>query len=121
VLRTVILALALIALLLTSEARTQAAVAKGFTKCSRVQVAGGSKSRVVVRGVPCAVGHTVARDYYQRIYDGDTWDGRASDGSIYYAVDGFRCGTGLGGSEAFCHHGRKHIDMSIRTDERWPY
>jgi hypothetical protein len=93
VLRPVILALALIALLLTPAAATQAAVAKGFTKCSRVRVAGDSKARVVVRGVPCVVGHSVARDYYQRIYDGDSWDGRAGDGSIYYAVDGFRCGT----------------------------
>ena len=84
-------------------------------------MAGDSKARVVVRGVSCGVGHSVARDYYQRIYDGDSRDGRASDGSIYYAVDGFRCGTGLGGSEAFCHHGRQLIDMSIRTDERWPY
>ena len=95
--------------------------ARVSTVSSRVRVAGDSKARVVVRGVSCGVGHSVARDYYQRIYDGDSRDGRASDGSIYYAVDGFRCGTGLGGSEAFCHHGRQLIDMSIRTDERWPY
>ena len=97
------------------------ALEPGFTKCARVAVAGGAKARVAARRVTCAAGREVARVFYQRIYDGDEWDGRASDGSIYYAIMGFRCGTGLGGSEGFCHHGAQRIDMSIRTDERFPY
>jgi hypothetical protein len=75
---------------------------------------------VTVRGVACSTGRDVARGFFERISSGDDWDGRASDGSIYYVVDGFRCGTGLGGSQGFCHHGRQRIETSVRTDDRWP-
>jgi len=102
-----------------SETPAVAKVEPGFRACARVTVTGGIKAKVAVRFTGCTLGRNVARGYYAK--RSGPWDGRLSDGSIYYRSHGFVCTTGLGGSEAFCKRGRARVDMSIRTDDGFPY
>ncbi len=87
------------------------------------RVTGGLYAKVLVaRGsVSCATARRVARAYYRKIRAGAPFDGRLPDGSIYFLAVGFRCSTGLGGSQGFCTSGRRRILMSVRTGDGWPY
>lgn len=87
------------------------------------RVTGGRYAKVLVaRGsVSCVTARGVARAYYRKIRTGAPFDGRLPDGSIYFLAGGFRCSTGLGGSQGFCASGRRRIFMSVRIGDGWPY
>ena len=112
-------ALLLAATVLVLATTASAKIVPGYTKCSRVAVGKGAKAKVAVRRVSCAKGHAVARGYYAAV--GGTPDGHNADGSIYFAVEGFHCSTGLGGSQGFCSHRDQKVLLSVRTDDAWPY
>jgi hypothetical protein len=115
--RVVPLAAGLLLLPLSGHAWSK--VVPGYTKCARVVVKGGAKAKVAVRHVPCSTGRAVAQGYYDVV--GGKPDGHTSDGSIYYRVQGFRCTTGLGGSEGFCSHRDQKVLLSTRSDDGFPY
>ena len=48
-------------------------------------------------------------------------DGSTRSRGIFYRVRGFRCSTGLAGSEGFCIRGRQHIALSTRSDDHFPF
>ena len=78
----------------------------------------GAKVRVATVRAPCKTGREVASGYFQRILSGDGFDGKTSDGSIYYDVNGFRCLTGLGGSQMYCHHHNRWVYASSRPADQ---
>lgn len=68
--------------------------------------------------VGCRLGQEVAAIYYDRIHSEDHWDGKTRDGSIYYAIRGFRCLTGLAGTQMFCRRNDRWIFASTRPGDR---
>lgn len=77
----------------------------------------GVKIRVATVLVPCSEGRVVATAYFERVRSGDRYDGKTGDGSIYYSVDGFRCLTGLAGSQMYCHHRDRRVFASSRPED----
>lgn len=77
----------------------------------------GTKVRVATIRVSCATGREVAAGYFERALSGDRFDGKTSDGSIYFDVDGFRCLTGLAGSQAYCRHRGRWVYASSRPED----
>ena len=112
-------ALLVAATVLVLATTAAAKLVPGYTKCARVAVGKSAKAKVAVRRTSCAEGRTVARGYYAAV--GGTPDGHNADGSIYFAVEGFHCSTGLGGSQGFCSHRDQKVLLSVRTDDAWPY
>lgn len=81
--------------------------------CQRVEVKGGFKAKVHVDGrATCNEGRRVARRFYKRV--GGPWDGKTGDGRIYYRILGYKCTTGLGGSEGFCSKPHRSVEVSTR-------
>jgi hypothetical protein len=89
-------AMTLLALAVMTSTATAAA------HCHSVRVE-GTKIRVAAVRTSCKAGREVASEYFERTLNGDHFDGKTGDGSIYYDVNGFRCLTGLGGSQMYCH------------------
>lgn len=91
-------------------------VASAATPCHSVEVK-RTKIRVAVAGVSCELGREVATGYFERTLNEDRFDGTTGDGSIYYEVDGFRCLTGLGGSQVWCRHHDESVYASSRPED----
>jgi hypothetical protein len=90
--------------------------ASAATPCHSIEVE-GVKARVAVAGVSCEVGREVAAGYYSRVLAEDHPDGRTAEGWIYFEVDGFRCTTGLGGSQAFCSRHDEWVYASSQPED----
>ena len=90
--------------------------ASAASPCHPVEVE-ATKIRVAVTAASCEVGREVAVGYFERGLAEDHPDGKTRDGSIYYEVDGFRCLTGLGGSQMFCHHDDESVFASSRPED----
>lgn len=90
--------------------------ASAASPCHSVKVE-GTKIRVAVTGASCELGREVAVGYFERVLDEDHFDGKTDDGSIYYEVDGFRCLTGLGGSQMYCRHHDESVYASSRPED----
>ncbi len=86
--------------------------------CGRPVVAGGTRARVATKRVGCELGREVATIYYERLSGGDHWDGRGGNGAIFYAIRGFRCFTGLGGTQMFCRSAARLVLASTRPEDR---
>ena len=104
-------------LLLSTSVSTPVASAKSKA-CAKVKAATGGKARVAAVKTSCRKARQVAVGYYVR-QDRDPfdWDGKNSFG-IFYRVGGFRCFTGLGGSQAFFLAGRQRVFASTRPGDR---
>lgn len=90
--------------------------ASAAAPCHSVEVE-GTKIRVAVVGAPCELGREVAVGYFDRALREDHFDGKTTDGSVYYDVDGFRCFTGLGGSQMYCRHHDEWVYASSRPED----
>ena len=89
----------------------------GWQHCRKVPTKFGP-ARAAARRVPCREARKVARGFYHRIATHAFPDGH--HGSLYWNVRGFRCYSGLAGSEAFCKHHRQHVFATTRPDDRLP-
>jgi hypothetical protein len=105
-----LLAMTLLALAASSSSAAAAA------PCHSVRV-GATKIRVAAVRTSCRTGREVASDYFERTLSGERFDGKTGDGSIYYDVDGFRCSTGLGGSQMYCHRRNRWVYGSSRPED----
>lgn len=85
--------------------------------CKPALLEDGSVVRVATIRAPCRLARGIAGKYFKRIQQGDSFDGKSRKGLIYYAIDGFRCFTGLGGTQTWCHHHRRWVFASIRPDD----
>jgi hypothetical protein len=97
------------------------ASADAAKSCGRASVEGGIRARVATIQIDCAAGWEVSREYYRRTLAGEEPDGYSP--SAFYRVAGFRCYTGLAGSQMFCHSGDRHVFASTRPEDfpaRWP-
>jgi hypothetical protein len=92
----------------------------GAKRCGHVAVGSGLKAkvRVVYGDVRCGKARVVIKSAYHAEASRSA-DGSDSTYGYYWRVRGFRCYTGLAGSETFCHRGRKQVDGSTRTDDGW--
>jgi hypothetical protein len=104
----------LMAALLSSTVGSETASAA--SPCHPVEVE-ATKIRVAVTAASCEIGRQVAVGYVERALAEERPDGKTPDGSVYYEVDGFRCLTGLGGSQLFCHHGDESVFASSRPED----
>lgn len=86
------------------------------TPCHSVEVE-GMRVRVAKVGLACREARQIAVTYFERILNGDSYDGKTRDGSTFYSVRGFRCLTGLGGSQMFCRHGDRRVFASDRPED----
>jgi hypothetical protein len=86
--------------------------------CASIQVDQGVGAKVATVGVGCRVGREVAATYFERVRGEDHWDGKTRDGSIFYSVKGFRCLTGLAGSQMFCRRHNRWIFASTNPGDR---
>lgn len=84
--------------------------------CHSVEVK-STRIRVAVAGASCELGREVSVGYFVRALEGDHFDGKTGDGSVYYKVDGFRCLTGLGGSQMYCRHRDEVVYASNRPED----
>ncbi|TMK57393.1 MAG: hypothetical protein E6G51_06405 [Actinobacteria bacterium] len=100
--------------LLVLGAMTSTATAAAPCHSVRVE---GTKIRVAAVRTSCKAGREVASEYFERTLNGDHFDGKTGDGSIYYDVNGFRCLTGLGGSQMYCHHRNRRVYGSSRPED----
>jgi hypothetical protein len=91
-------------------------VASAASPCYPVEVE-GTKIQVAVTSASCEVGREVAIGYFERVLVEEHPDGKTGNGSVYYEVEGFRCLTGLGGSQMFCHHGDESVFASSRPED----
>lgn len=73
-------------------------------------------ARVATIRVGCVEGREVATGYYERLAEGEHWDGKVR-GAIYYKVRAFRCFTGLGGTQAMCRHHDRWVLASVRPED----
>lgn len=85
--------------------------------CGKVKLATGGKARVAAVKTNCRRARQVAIGYYERRATGSGWDG-IGPGGIFYRVRGYRCFTGLGGTQALCRAGRQQILASARPQDR---
>jgi len=89
----------------------------GDEACGKVTAAVGGKAKVAAVKTNCRKARRVAIGYYKRIKAGDE-DGRNPSLGIFYRVGGYKCFTGLGGSQAFCMAGKRRVFASTRPDDR---
>jgi hypothetical protein len=93
-------------------------VASASKPCGKVKVATGGKAKVAAARTNCRTARQVAIGYYARqAQDPWNWDGKGSLG-IFFKVRGYRCYTGLGGSQAFCFAGKRRVFASTRSGDR---
>lgn len=78
------------------------AAATAARPCRAITVDKTVNAKVATLRVSCRSARRVAKLYFERILAGDRFDGKTSDGRIFFSVKGFRCLTGLGGSQAYC-------------------
>jgi hypothetical protein len=90
--------------------------ASAASACHPVEVE-GTKIRVAVAAASCEVGREVGVGYFERALAEEPFDGKTGDGSVYYEVDGFRCLTGLGGSQLFCHRHDESVFASSSPED----
>jgi hypothetical protein len=84
---------------------------------------GGHKAKVrVVKGhVACDYARTVIADAFKKEAKSPFhWDGTNKYG-IYWKVDGWKCSTGLAGSQTFCRRSGRRVDGSTRHDDGWGF
>lgn len=87
--------------------------------CGKVKAATGGEARVAAVRTSCRKARRVAVGYYERRdLDPMDWDGVDPRLGIYYQVRGYRCFTGLGGSQAFCMAGKRRVFASTRSGDR---
>jgi hypothetical protein len=97
------------------SAPSPAAAAK---PCGKRSLDNGSRPRVAVRATTCDHGVEILNALYAQIEAGTKPDHR-----FRWHVTGYRCYTGLGSTEVWCHSGRSWVLSSTRPDdhpERWP-
>lgn len=85
--------------------------------CKSISIGEEAKARVATVGVSCQFGRKIAERYFERVLNGERFDGRTRDGSIYYAVKGFRCLTGLAGTQMFCRRHDRLVFASSRPGD----
>ena len=91
----------------------------GTRACGKVKAATGGKARVAAVKTNCKKARRVAVGYYKRQDRNPwNWDGKNQSGLIFYRVRGYRCFTGLGGSQAFCSAGNRRVLASTRKGDR---
>ncbi len=105
----------LAALLLLLVAASPASAAH---PCKSIRVDEGVGAKVATVRVKCRVGREVAAIYFDRVRSEDHWDGKTRDGSIFYSVMGFRCLTGLAGSQMFCRRHDRWVFASTNPGDR---
>lgn len=84
--------------------------------CHSVEVE-GTKIRVAVAHTSCELGREVATGYFERALDEDHFDGTNQEGAVYLEVDGFRCVSGLAGSQMWCRHHDESVFASSRPED----
>ncbi len=94
-----------------------ASPASAARPCRGVPIDKGVKAKVATVRVECRLGREVATIYFERVRSGDDWDGKTGDGSIFYSVKGFRCLTGLAGTQMFCHRQNRRVFASTRPGD----
>lgn len=109
---TIVSTAVLIALSLGMSARASAA-----HPCKPAILEDGSVVRVATIRARCRLGRGIAEKYFERIQQGFSFDGKTGNGLIYYAIDGFRCFPGLGGTQTWCHRHRRWVFASIRSED----
>jgi hypothetical protein len=90
--------------------------ASAATPCHSVEV-GSTDIRVAVVDASCELGREIGLLPRPVRNSRDRFDGKTGDGSVYYDVDGFRCLTGLGGSQMYCRHHDKSVYASSRPED----
>jgi hypothetical protein len=94
------------------------ATASAARPCDSAVLGDGSVVRVATLRTSCVHGRTVARAFFEALGRGAGFDGKTKDGSIFYAVEGFRCFPGLGGTETWCkRHRRNWVFASTRPED----
>ena len=100
------------------------AAASASTRCGRVWIKSrGAKAKVLV-GTGTSVSCHHARKLIKRAYhaeDTRPWDGYDEYNGGYWIVKGWRCSTGLGGSQTYCKRDGDRVDGSTRTDDGWNF
>lgn len=91
-------------------------IASAAKPCHSVEVK-RTKIRVAVAGASCELGREVATGYFERALAEDNFDGTNREGAVYYEVDGFRCVTGLAGSQMYCRHHDESVYASSRPED----
>lgn len=85
--------------------------------CDSISISEDAKARVATVGVSCRFGRKIAERYFESVLNGERHDGKTKDGSIYYAIKGFRCLTGLAGTQMFCHRHDRWVFASSRPED----
>ncbi|HEU4737885.1 MAG TPA: hypothetical protein VFS54_02250 [Solirubrobacterales bacterium] len=85
--------------------------------CESISIGEDAKAKVATVGVSCRFGRKIADRYFERALNGERHDGKTQDGSIYYAVKGFRCLTGLAGTQMFCQRHDRWVFASSRQGD----
>jgi hypothetical protein len=94
-------------------------IALAAKPCGKVKAATGGKARVAAYKTNCQKARKVAVGYYKRrAADPMDWDGMNPKLGIFYRVGGYKCFTGLGGSQAFCMVGKRRVLASTRPEDR---
>ena len=116
---TVATTLTICGMLLFGMSASTPAASAGTKACGKVKAATGGKARVAAVKTNCRKARNVAIGYYKR-QDRNPWDWDGKDPymGIFYKVGGYKCFTGLGGSQAFCMAGKRRIFASTRPGDR---
>jgi hypothetical protein len=115
---TVVTALTIFGMLLLGMSLSTPVASAKSKACGKVKAATGGKARVAAVKTNCRKARRVAGGYYERQEQNPwNWDGKTSLG-IFYRVGGYRCFTGLGGSQAFCMAGNRRVFASTRPGDR---
>jgi hypothetical protein len=85
--------------------------------CESISIGEDAEATVATVGVPCRFGRKIAERYFERVLNGERHDGKTKDGSIYYAIKGFRCLTGLAATQMFCHRHDRWVFASSRPGD----
>jgi hypothetical protein len=117
--RTVVTVLTICGMLLFGMSASTPVASAGTKACGKVAAATGGKARVAAVKTNCRKARKVAIGYYKR-QDRNPWDWDGKDPymGIFYKVGGYKCFTGLGGSQAFCMAGKRRIFASTRPGDR---
>ena len=116
---TLLIALMTTGLMLVSMSVSVESATAGTKACGKVKAATGGKARVAAVKTNCRKARQVAIGYYKR-QDRNPWDWDGKDPymGIFYRVGGYKCFTGLGGSQGFCMAGKRRIFASTRPGDR---
>lgn len=94
------------------------APATAASPCRSITVDNDTRVKVATVGVSCQFGRTIAKRYFERVLNGERFDGKAEDGSVYYVIKSFRCFSGLAGTQMFCRRHNHSAFASSRPGDR---